>query len=359
MAITLIYLLLTMYLLAILHELGHFLTAKLLGFQIPLVGIGLPFTPYLTFLKTTETEFRMHLIPFGIYAEVPELDIPLDDSEGNASLSRPYRHFPLLKKVVVVASGAVTSLLLGLFILNGSLVFLGTPQMKVSVHGLSESNSIAKDAGILPDDAIVSIDSMEPKSVNDVIQYFKSHPQREIAVRLNRNGSEVFCSLAPNQEGRVGLQITQEPDPTKPVKRFSILEASQQTIGYIASMTDGVLKMIVDRFAPVSTDSPSLSTGNGLFGVAAFMTDENIDNDARKICLFTSMLCFDFAILHCLPLPGFDGSHMLSIVLNHFTKRRWESSRAMKWMRIASLALMFGVGNYFLCLLRGKSLKDK
>ncbi|MBZ0186598.1 MAG: site-2 protease family protein [Candidatus Obscuribacterales bacterium] len=59
--------------LIVVHECGHFLVARLFGFQTPIFGIGLPFGGYITLGKAWDTEFRIYACLLGGFVLIPEL----------------------------------------------------------------------------------------------------------------------------------------------------------------------------------------------------------------------------------------------------------------------------------------------
>jgi regulator of sigma E protease len=353
MVASIILILLTLYVLTILHELGHFTTAKLLGFQVPIFGIGLPVTPHLTFLKAGGTEFRMHLVPIGVYASIPELDPPGDDGQTADSLAKPFRQFPLAKKLLVVVSGIATSFFLALIIFNASFMLLGVPETKVVVEELSDENPMARDAGVLKEDEILALNSVKPKTAEEVVGYLKNHPKETVNLVLLREGKEVQCPLTTNEAGKVGMMIRVDVDTSKPVRYLSLVESNQHAFNMLGSMSGAIPGFVGSRISPNNSGTENQQTNLGWIGIAALLAQD----DPRKLSLLAAMLCFDFALLYCLPLPGLDGSHLISVTLNHFRKTGWESNKTLRWLRVVCLTLVFVAGSYAPCLLRGR-IKD-
>ena len=354
MIASIIFIVVILYFLAIMHELGHLLAARLLGFQVPIFGIGLPVTPYLTFLKTEQTEFRMHLVPIGVYAEIPELDPAPTNGVQDHSLKHPFRQFSLFSKVVVVFAGVATSFLIGLFILNGLFMILGQPETKLTIPGLVAENPIARDAGVLPGDEIIGLDSEIPKTTLEVIEYLNRHPSQSVKLRLRRQGKDVDCSITPNESGKVGIQITESVDESKPARRLSLLESLQQSVVLLSQMTDAIIDMLRAMSAPGGTSTTSQKPSYvGVIGVAEFVREHC--SDARRLAMITAMLCFDFGAIYCLPLPGLDGGHLLCVILNHLRSKSSLENKYLRRARVAGLALACFGSWYVLCLLRGRT----
>jgi regulator of sigma E protease len=341
------------YGLAILHELSHLLVARCLGFQVPIFGVGLPLTPYLTFLKTEKTEFRMHLVPIGAYAVIPELD-PQPQGEDEAEiLLQPYCKFSLLKKTAVVLSGVIFNFIFGAVLLIASLMILGKPAVKLTVEGLSDTNFIARDAGVLQGDEIAAVDTIAVSNPEDVTRYISTHRQQPIILHLNRSGKKVDCSLVPNADGRIGMLIAQPVDDTRPARRLSFSESISECglihRQLIAATGEALKAYLSPNNSKLGKSGPASIMGPA--GAIYFMADKL--KDARTILYCAVMLSFDFGLLNLLPLPGLDGGHFISVVANHFRKRGWSTNRPLRWLRILGISLLVLKGCYAPCLLSG------
>ena len=64
---------LTIAVLIIVHEFGHFLFAKFYGFQTPVFGIGLPIGPGINLFKKWGTQFKFYFALIGGFVAIPEL----------------------------------------------------------------------------------------------------------------------------------------------------------------------------------------------------------------------------------------------------------------------------------------------
>ena len=98
------------------HEFGHFLAAKLLGFQVDTFSIG--FGPALWKKKIKGVEYRISAIPFGWYVALPQLDpagtagVQGSNTEGNAAGSAPVAPMANWKKIVVAFAGPFGNIVL-------------------------------------------------------------------------------------------------------------------------------------------------------------------------------------------------------------------------------------------------------
>src|SRR3954465_5062662 len=101
--------------LVILHELGHFTAAKLVGMRVERFSLFFP--PLLVRKKVGETEYAIGALPLGGYVKSsgmnPAEAVPVDVR------ARAYHAQPVWKRIVVIFAGPAVNLVLGFILLIG------------------------------------------------------------------------------------------------------------------------------------------------------------------------------------------------------------------------------------------------
>ncbi|MCA9804234.1 MAG: site-2 protease family protein, partial [Cyanobacteria bacterium HKST-UBA02] len=168
--------------LIVVHECGHFLVARMFGFQTPIFGFGLPFGPHITLGKAWDTEFRIYACLLGGFVLIPELgdESTLDPaiySTGSAKESesdtnqetdekaaktepeksepdnafgvklKPFKKFPIWQRALVAVAGVTFNVLFAYLIMLFMLVALGDAQHKVMVRDTIDPTTIASQTG--------------------------------------------------------------------------------------------------------------------------------------------------------------------------------------------------------------------
>jgi regulator of sigma E protease len=138
--------------LILVHELGHFVAAKLLGIRVITFSLG--FGPKILKKRLFGTEFALSLIPFGGYVNMAGSE-PRDDHnyEPDEFLSRPK-----LQRSLVVISGPLFNLLLGGFVFFLAYFGGGVTVPSGNRIGSLEEGSPFKALGVRPGDRILSVD---------------------------------------------------------------------------------------------------------------------------------------------------------------------------------------------------------
>jgi len=166
---TLIMILLISFLILV-HELGHLLTAKMLGFKVKRFGIGLPVGPTLFKCKIGDIDILIHALLLGGYVSFP-------DDEENPDLPKDSMDFfhnqPIWKRAIVLSAGVVANMLcaIALVMLTASITHkLPTDKAIVYVKGINEAaGASVKNSGLQKGDIILKIND------SDIIQAFQTN----------------------------------------------------------------------------------------------------------------------------------------------------------------------------------------
>jgi len=188
--------------LVVVHELGHFLTAKRAGVKVLEFGIGYP--PKLWGIKRGETEYTINLLPLGGFVRMVGEEDP-EDPRSLAAQSIPWR-------LVILSAGVVMNLLLAIVLLSASAMIPHTEQVsQVVIHGV-RAGSPAELAGVKVDDVVLSVDGREIRNMPDLSYNVNLHLGQQISMLLQREGKNFEVQLTPRVapptgEGATGIEI--------------------------------------------------------------------------------------------------------------------------------------------------------
>ena len=189
------------------HELGHFIAAKLLGVKVLRFSIG--FGPRLFGFTRGETEYRVAVLPLGGYVKMagddPSEELTAEDRGRGFLEQQPWRRF------VIAAAGPVMNLVFPAFVYfalglaqNGQLV----PGSRV---GALSPGSPAAEAGLQAGDRIVSVTA--PGGTARSVQYFNDlrelvspHPGEPLQFEVERDGRRLPpITITPARERESNL----------------------------------------------------------------------------------------------------------------------------------------------------------
>jgi regulator of sigma E protease len=135
------------------HELGHFVAARLAGMRVEEFMIGFP--PRLFSFVRGGTRYGVGLIIFGGFCRIAGMEPGQEEVEGG------FYTRPRLSQAAVLLAGATMNVLLGIGLFTFSGIWWGIPEEPVSpptIDGLIQGDVPARQAGLRPGDAIVGLD---------------------------------------------------------------------------------------------------------------------------------------------------------------------------------------------------------
>lgn len=198
MLITVAQLLLSLSILVVLHELGHFIPAKI--FKTRVEKFYLFFNPYFSLFKKKigETTYGIGWLPLGGYVKISGM---VDESMDKEQMKLPpepweFRAKPAWQRLIIMVGGVTVNLLLGILIYMMVLFvwgkeYLPLENMTYGVH----CDSLMIENGFRDGDQILQVGSVVPETLQDVSKLILIEGAREITVE--RDGSKKTISLKP------------------------------------------------------------------------------------------------------------------------------------------------------------------
>ncbi len=170
------------------HELGHFIVAKLCKVKVNEFAIG--FGPKIWQKQGKETKYTLRLIPLGGYNSMEGEE---ERSENEGSFSKA----SLPKRLAIVVAGATVNILFAIIVYftlsatNGTYI---SNEIKEVIDGYA-----AKEVGIQSGDKIIEINEEKIKSKKDLDKVMKKTQGKEIEVKVERKGENLTYLVKPTE----------------------------------------------------------------------------------------------------------------------------------------------------------------
>ncbi len=181
-----------LFVVASLHELGHFITAKRSGVQVEEFGLGFP--PRLFGIKKGETTYSLNIIPAGAFVK--------SVGENDPTIPRSLASRGSWHKFGIYAAGPLVNILLALILL---IAFFALPTDVLYGNGMMVyqvvKDSPADLAGIETGDILLSIDGENvhnPKEIQNVVNLYEDKNDRELSLTLQKNDTTHVVYLTPS-----------------------------------------------------------------------------------------------------------------------------------------------------------------
>ncbi|MBO9358115.1 MAG: RIP metalloprotease RseP [Thermomicrobium sp.] len=192
--------------LILVHELGHFLAARLFGIRVLEFGIGLP--PRLFGIRRGGVLYSINAIPLGGFVRVVGED---SHTLGPDSLQTK----PRWQRAVFFGAGAFMNLLLAFVIMMALVGFRGEPQFHLYVAEVVPDSPAAR-AGWQPADRIVALDGKPVRDASELVERTERAAGRPLHVTLLRGDERIDTTVVPREnpppgQGRTGIRVVIEP----------------------------------------------------------------------------------------------------------------------------------------------------
>jgi len=165
-------LILSLSILVILHELGHFIPAKRFGMRVE--KFYLFFDPWFSLFKKKkgDTEYGVGWLPLGGYVKISGMVDESMDKEQMAQPPQPweFRSKPAWQRLIVMIGGVTVNLILGMFIYAMVLYAYGREYLPTAnaEYGIVLGDSIGYDAGFQDGDKIIAVNGVMPKDFREL-----------------------------------------------------------------------------------------------------------------------------------------------------------------------------------------------
>jgi regulator of sigma E protease len=311
-------------LLVFIHELGHFVVAKLAGVKVEEFGFGFP--PRLVAVRRGETEYSLNLIPLGGFVRML--------GEEDPTAPRSFARAPKRWRSLILIAGPGMNLVLAALLFAGGYV-AGWPtatETKVQVRSVLPA-SPAERAGLQPGDYILSLGGRAIDDTNVLREQTQNVLGRETPMLVERGGQQVEIVIQPNStwsqdRGALGVTIANQPTKIEPVP-YPIHEAlvqGAQRVGDTVGFTVGVPAMIVRGLIPAEAARPVGPVG--IFQVTGQAAEESATSGWWFPLLYTAAaLSVGLGVANLLPIPGLDGGRLVFVLVEAVRGRRISPQR--------------------------------
>ncbi|MGF1603498.1 MAG: RIP metalloprotease RseP [Thermosynechococcaceae cyanobacterium] len=337
-------------LLVAVHELGHFLAARLQGIHVNRFSIG--FGPALWRYQGPETEYALRSIPLGGYVGFPDDD---PDSDINPSDPNLLKNRPLLDRAIVISAGVIANLVFAYFILVMQLGVMGVVDYQPGVlisQVAAEVSSVAAEAGVQAGDVVVAINN-QPLGEGDVatttlMETIKNSPNQLLQLRLQRGEQSLEVSLTPRVSDSGNVQIGVQLFPN--IKQLPGGRAARRTphspVEILGAAADEYQKIVVYMAGTfgqlIGNFKEAAGQVAGPVGIVA-MGAEMASTDVSRLFDFAAVISINLAFINILPLPALDGGQLAFLLIEGVLGKPLPA-KIQEWVMQTGLVLLLSLG---------------
>ncbi len=335
--------------LILVHEVGHFVAARLSKVKVEELGLGFP--PRLLKFKRGETIYSLNLIPLGGFCRMAgEEDPNVPGSLASKSVKA---------RLFVLGAGSLMNALLPLLLF--SIAFMIPTHVDVGDVTVAEvaPGSPAENAGIMPGDVILEFDGHEVENIRDYSYYSHLNLGAETTLLIDRGGTAVTTSLEPRwnpPEGEGTTGVILELANVTTVSQSSPFWRAIPKAGTQIWETTALFKNEVERLI-ITKETPEVA---GPVGIAQ-LTGEVAEGGFGLLLQFAAFLSINLAIVNLLPIPALDGGRIVFVALEGIRRGKKIPPKREAIIHLIGfviiISIMIAVSfNDILRLIRGDSL---
>ncbi|EKD91419.1 MAG: hypothetical protein ACD_30C00010G0005 [uncultured bacterium] len=353
----------TILILVVIHELGHFFAAKKFNIKVLEFGFGLP--PRAWGKKIGETIWSLNWLPFGGFVRLlgeDEVDKEVLDN------TRSFAAQPVTKRMLVVVAGVVMNLILAWLLFY---IVLGAQNFKAQVPLLSDHkfagvsqtnekiiligdvvpNSPASQAGLSSGERVIAVDSEEVLDANQFIEITKQKAGQPMQLTVSdiAKSDQRILEITPREnppsgEGPLGVSLgtfeianLEYKEPLQialsgPIHSYNLItyswEILAKTVSYSFAQKD---------ITPVSQNVA------GPIGITNIVKEIlSVKNPLIPYLDFMAALSLNLAIINILPFPGLDGGRFFFLLLEAITRKKAHPT-IEKYVHTIGLAILLGL----------------
>lgn len=327
MFITIIAFIVILSILVLIHELGHFLTAKKFGIKVEEFGFGFP--PRAISKRIGETLYSINLLPIGGFVKLYGEDaagagsIRTNNREPiTKNLERAFFARPAWQRAIIVLAGVIMNFILAVVLISYLFSSKGValPTENIRITEVTR-NSPAEKAGLKKDDEIVQVNDKKIRETREFAEIARKNAGKTIELDIKRDGKEFEVVLSPRKEvprgeGPIGVAITNveiKKYPWYQAPIFGTLEAFKFSFLIIQGLSDMVVNLILHGIKPTGVTGP--------VGVAQ-LTGQAVSYGITATLWFVALLSLNLAVINILPIPALDGGRLFFILIEMVTRKK-------------------------------------
>ncbi|MBU0687074.1 MAG: RIP metalloprotease RseP [Candidatus Margulisbacteria bacterium] len=301
--ITVLSFILVFSIVAIVHELGHFIAAKRSGIDVYEFALGIG--PRIFSFRPGKTTYALNLFPIGGYVKVAGID-PEQDEPGTPEENKYYNK-PVFAKFKTIIAGASMNFLLGFILIYIIILFAGMPVGTSNTIFAVAPGSEAEKIGLQSGDKILMLNGQEIKDMQAAVKIIHKSGGQKVSLKVERAGKIKLFSAVPEYNEKlkaayIGFSLKPIYEKIGPLS--AIWAATKETGMMIFLLLVILFKLFTGQLALGNLAGPvGIAQMSGQYARAGFLS-------------FLSFIAFfniNVGIINLLPIPALDGGRLVFI----------------------------------------------
>ena len=306
---TLVFAILLFSFLIFIHELGHFVAAKLSGVQVNEFSMFMG--PAIFKKQVGETLYSIRCIPVGGYCA-------MEGEDKDSDNPRAFGKAKWWKRLIILLAGAFMNFVAGVLIMI--IVYMPAEEFVVPVIESFETYSTVNGThGLQVGDKILEVDGEKVYLSSDFNMLLSMHPQDSYDLVVERNGGKVYLN-----------DFLMEKHPAKDKNgndvmlygiNFTRIEADLPAkLSYAWNSSLNTVRSVRLSLQMLLTGRAGLQDMSGPVGIVQIMSEtaassKTVEDAVLNMLYFGGFLAINLAVMNLLPIPALDGGRVVALLL--------------------------------------------
>ena len=327
------------------HELGHFMAARLCGVKVLEFALGMGPAIWQRVTKSG-TQVSLRCLPIGGYCAMEGEDSASDDPAA-------FTNAAAWKKLIILVAGAAMNFLLGLV-----LILVCFSQMEAfttpTVTGFMEGCPYVGEYGLLEGDTFYKINGERIYFSSDVGTYLARGDGEHADIVLIRDGQKVKLDRYP-----ISLREYVDEETGETEMKYGLYFGVRET-GLVAQLkyswycAKDFVRMVRLGLVDLLTGVVGIKQMTGVVGIVDTIAEVGTESPTAldaflNIAYLTAFIAVNLAVMNLLPLPALDGGRVFFLIvtwlLEHILRRRIDP-KYEGYVNAAGLVLLMGLMIY-------------